>query len=212
MYDAVVTARDSGVNLAFFGADTLDRQIRIKASSTGVANRVIVCYKDAARDPIKGPTTTVRWRDPQLNRPEQTLVGNMLAGDLGGDQTRLYPPYTVTNSSHWVYGGTGLVDADQISGMAGYEVDCYRPEYPLPPNTEYTILSETPVTRTDGQPAVHNTTIYQAPSGAWVFGAGTCNWSFGLDKPGLVDPRIRQMTTNLLNKFLGTDASEPPPG
>jgi len=211
MYDAAVAARDSGVNLAFFGADTLDRQIRFEPSTSGVSNRVVVCYKDASRDPIQGPTTTVRWRDPQLNRPEQTLVGVMLAGDLGGTQDTQYPPYIVKNSSHWVYSGTGFVDGDQVPGLAGYEVDRYRSEYPLSPNTEYTLLSETPVTRSDGQPTVQNSSIYRAPSGAWVFGAGTCNWSFGLDKPGLVDPRIQQTTANVLNKFVETVAPPPPP-
>lgn len=210
MYDAAVAARDSGVNLAFFGADTLDRQIRFEPSTSGLSNRVVVCYKDANRDPIQGPTTTVRWRDPQLNRPEQTLVGVMLAGDLGGTQETKYPPYIVKNSSHWVYSGTGFVDGDQVSGLAGYEVDRYRPEYPLPPNTEYTLLAESPVTRSDGQPTVQNSSIYQAPSGAWVFGTGTCNWSFGLDKASMVDARIQQTTANILNKFVETAA--PPPG
>ena len=210
MYDAAVAARDAGVNLAFLGADSVDVQVRLEASTDTVPNRVMVCYKNATLDPVKGATATLRWRDPLLNRPEQTLVGVMLTGDLGGTVDTKYPPYVVKNSSHWVYNGTGLVEGDQIPGLAGYEVDRYRPEYPLPPNTEHTILSHSPVTKVDGTADYQNTSIYRAPSGAWVFGAGTCNWSFGLDKAGVVDARIQQITTNILNKFVETAAAPPP--
>ena len=46
-----------------------------------------------------------------------------------------------------------------------------------------------------------NSSIYQAPSGAWVFGAGTVSWSWGLDLDGVVDPRIQRITANLLQRF-----------
>src|SRR5256885_6558628 len=45
-----------------------------------------------------------------------------------------------------------------------------------------------------------NSSIYQAPGGAWVFGAGTTSWGWGLDLDGLVDPRIQRITANLLNR------------
>src|SRR5918995_2295281 len=46
-----------------------------KSSGSGVANRVMVGYKSAESDPVKGSTATVLWRDPLANRPEQSLVG-----------------------------------------------------------------------------------------------------------------------------------------
>src|SRR2546427_9772220 len=55
-----------------------------------------------------------------------------------------------------------------------------------------------------------NSSIYQAPSGAWVFGAGTTSWSWGLDLDGLVDPRIQRITANLLNRFLGVSSPAAP--
>ncbi|PYS01153.1 MAG: hypothetical protein DMG16_13585 [Acidobacteria bacterium] len=48
-----------------------------------------------------------------------------------------------------------------------------------------------------------NSSIYQAPSGAWVFTAGTISWSWGLDYPGVADARIQRITANVLNRFLG---------
>ena len=51
--------------------------------------------------------------------------------------------------------------------------------------------------------ATHNLTLYRAPSGALVFGAGTIQWSWGLDgnhdRGGSTpDPRMQQATVNLL--------------
>jgi hypothetical protein len=47
--------------------------------------------------------------------------------------------------------------------------------------------------------ATHNMTLYRAPSGALVFGAGTVQWSFGLDSSagGTPDRNMQQATVNL---------------
>ena len=50
--------------------------------------------------------------------------------------------------------------------------------------------------------AVHNMTLYRAPSGARVFGAGTVQWSWGLDSShdrgsAPADARMQQATANL---------------
>src|SRR5213078_578195 len=75
MFDAAERARDAGVNLAFFGGNDIYWQVRYAPSSRGTLDRILVCYKDASLDPVQGPTTTVEWRDPPVNRPEQTLLG-----------------------------------------------------------------------------------------------------------------------------------------
>ena len=199
MYDAAETARDAGVGLAFFSADAVSVQIRFESSTAGVPNRVIVCYRDANLDPVKGATTTVSWRDPYLNRPEQRLRGvqNNAYVDWGNNF-----PYVVTNSAHWIYAGTGLRDGDSISGIVGYEMDGYMPAYPGP-NGTHTILSRSPFTDVDGQAQVASASIYQAPSGAWVFSSGTTSWTWGLDdfSGSHVDARIQRITANLLSAF-----------
>jgi hypothetical protein len=51
-----------------------------------------------------------------------------------------------------------------------------------------------------------NSSVYQAPSGAWVFAAGTMGWSRALDdysRNNVVDPRIQRTTANILDRFLG---------
>src|SRR5204863_4259295 len=66
-------------------------------------------------------------------------------------------------------------------------------------------------TDSGGTTMIANSSIYQAPSGAWVFGAGTTSWSWGLDIDGVVDPRIQLITANLLNRFVGVTSAATPP-
>jgi len=102
-----------------------------------------------------------------------------------------------------VYAGTGLADGDSIPGIVGYETDSSMSSAPLPTSVAgtYQVLSQSPFTEPDGKTMIANSSIYQAPSGAWVFGAGTVSWSWGLDLANVVDPRIQRITANLLQQF-----------
>src|SRR5947208_275084 len=213
MYDGVEQARDAGVHLGFFGAGAVFSQVRFEASPlTPAAHRVMVDYKDRTIDPVQGPTTTILWRDLFLNRPEQQLVGVQYSG---GQLPVSAPnaPYVVQNSSSWVYAGTGLADGDSIPGIVGYETDSSMSNFPLPASVAgtYQVLSQSPFTESGGTTMIANSSIYQAPSGAWVFGAGTTSWSWGLDLDGVVDPRIQLITANLLNRFVGVTSAATPP-
>jgi len=200
MRDAAEGARDAGVNLAFFSSDPSEVQVRFEASAAGVANRVMVCYKDAAIDPVQGPTTTVKWRNPPVNRPEQTMAGIQVASM----STTGNADYVVTNSSHWIYTGTGFHDGDRVPGIVGYEMDRVFDQYPAPSATSFTLLSHSPYIDYRGVAEYANSSIYQAPSGAWVFASGTMSWSYALDGfwHGLADARIQRTTANLLDAFL----------
>src|SRR5439155_11893459 len=142
---------------------------------------------------------------PPVNRPEQTLIGVQYTDQVLFNQqtSSSYVPYVVTNSANWVYAGTGFRDGDSVPGIVGYEADRWFSQYP-PPNAvtgTYTLLSNSAIGTSDHA----NSSVYQAPSGAWVFGAGTLQWSWALDNyngMNLVDPRIQQTTANILNRFL----------
>jgi hypothetical protein len=208
MYDGVERARDAGgVHLAFFGANSVYWQVRLEPSPmNGAADRVMVGYKARAIDPVQGPTTTILWRDAFLNRPEVHLIGVQYSGQVQyytvpADAAR-NAPYVVANSSSWVYAGTGLVDGASFPGIVGYEAD--SSDWPPPTSVAgtYQMLSQSPYTDVGwGGRMIANSSIYQAPSGAWVFGAGTTSWSWGLDLAGVADPRLQQITANLLNRF-----------
>jgi N,N-dimethylformamidase beta subunit-like protein len=209
MLNAFVAARDAGVNLAFFGADTSGWQVRFEASTIGVPNRVLVCYRDATIDPISDSSLkTVQWKAPPLNRPPQMLVGVQYTAQVPWNNDA-YIPYVVTNSQHWVYAGTGFKDGDKVTGIVGYEADRSDGNYPAPnavANT-YVLLSNSPIGN-GGAFDYANSSVYQAPSGAWVFASGTMRWSLALDNfsgYNLVDARIQQTTANILNRFLGPD-------
>ena len=98
-----------------------------------------------------------------------------------------------------------MCSSDLIPGIVGYETDSSMSSAPLPTSVAgtYQVLSQSPFTDSGGATVTANSSIYQAPSGAWVFGAGTTSWAWGLvdDGDGFVDPRIQQTTANLLQRF-----------
>ena len=205
MFDNVSAARDHGVNVAFFGGNDVYWQARLESSSSGGADRVLTCYKDATLDPVKDTTATVRWRDPAVNRPEQQLVGLTGTGQQPDGSTPA--AYIATNTSNWVYAGTGVTDNTSVANVVGYETDRYVNGYKAPTaaaNT-YTLLSSSPYLTATGTQEYQQSAVYQAPSGAWVFAAGSIEWSFGLHNDGTdtyANPRIQQMTANVLNRFI----------
>ena len=105
---------------------------------------------------------------------------------------------------------------DQGAGTLGYEWDVDADNGFRPPG----LMDLSSTTDTSAQPFVdygstttaaanatvtHHLTLYRAPSGALVFGAGTVQWAWGLDNGtgsgnsgGPVDTAMQQATVNLL--------------
>ncbi|MDT4912910.1 MAG: hypothetical protein QOC66_2038, partial [Pseudonocardiales bacterium] len=209
----VNAALNNGVSLGFFGANAMFWQIRMEQSTSGVANRVITCYKSAALDPVQGSTTTVQFRSPPVNRPEQQVMGVMSTNQ---QPTGALPaPYVVANSANWVYASAGVNDGDSIPRIVGYETDRQVSSASMPaavPGT-YALLSHSPYTTVAGGSDYAQSSIYQAGSGAWVFAAGSIEWSWGLynyNRAQFADVRIQQITANVLNRF-SNGVPIPPP-
>ncbi|MDA8290397.1 MAG: hypothetical protein M0Z33_01770 [Actinomycetota bacterium] len=167
-----------GCNLVFLGANACYRQIRLERSPLGVDRRV-VCYKDAAADPIARSdprlATGASWATdlPGYQFPESELIGIMYQA-YGANS-----PFVVVDGSSWVFAGTGLRDGDSIavpSGsrqLVGSEFDGFEPSLPGPRNVQ--ILGHTPVTSVGG--ALHSdASYYTHPSGGGVFATGTASW------------------------------------
>jgi hypothetical protein len=210
MRDHLTAARDAGVHLAFFDSNNVYWQVRFEPSASGVPNRVMVCYKDAALDPGQGALTTVQWRDPPVNQPENALLGSMFESmfDYGTSF-----PWVATNASHWIYAGTGLRDGDQIPGLVGYEYDKVWNNGRSPAGL--VALSASPVTDYQGITAIQQATYYRAPSGAMVFNAATNYWPWKLDDNDYqrkgADARVQRMTANLLAAMIANQPGAPPP-
>lgn len=218
MRDNIEKARDSGVNLAFFSGNDVYWQVRYENSSSGVPNRVIVGYKEAAtKDPYYSSSnasqraqTTGLFRNYPENRPEQPLVGTMYGINLGTYTGNL--TYVVQNSANWIYAGTGVKSGVKIPNVYGYEYNTIFSKYPKPKGTNYTILGNS----LSGNLIGHST-IYTAPSGAMVFSAGAVDWGWALDnfknyaKSDYTSVVIQRMTANILDKFIGKALPTPTP-
>ncbi|MGR2752743.1 N,N-dimethylformamidase beta subunit family domain-containing protein [Agromyces arachidis] len=205
MFTAAETARDAGTDLAYLGGNNMYWQVRIEDAPSGANDRVVVSYKNAALDPVKDDTRTILFRS--LPRPEQPVIGQMWPT---GDGTGLVGPYAswvVKNSAHWLYRGTGLRDGSKIPNLIGVEADRRHPEVAGPvvkSGTQLSVLAQSPFTARNGLTGLHESTLYQAPSDAYVFSAGTLNYTMGLMGEGITPQQsVRSMSTNLFTRMGG---------
>ncbi|MCZ4100676.1 N,N-dimethylformamidase beta subunit family domain-containing protein [Streptomyces sp. H39-C1] len=170
MRDTATKARDTGINMAFFGANNVYRHVRFEASALG-DQRVVTCYKDPSEDPmvLTDPNeATQQWRLPPNPRPESELLG------VQYEWLGVTAPYVVTDADSWVYAGTGAKNGSKYPGLVAVEYDKLftGPEVPRPIQA----LSDSPVTL-GKKHSFSNSTYYTTPSGAGVFSSGTLGWT-----------------------------------
>jgi hypothetical protein len=204
--NAVESARDHGVNLAFLGPNAVYWRIRLEPTRLG-ANRLEVNYRVARDDPMFGKDdaqVTTLWRSPPRARPESTLAGVMFFC-FGPDDDGV-----VADASSWVFAGTGLRDGDRIPKLIEREADHVDSAFPKPPGIE--TLLHSPVSclgiggrRVSGARYYSDTTYYTAASGAGVFATGA-PWNCklydgcpsGTSSP---DKAVQRITENVLRAF-----------
>ena len=220
----VEAAREAGVHLAFFSGNAIFWKTRWEGSIAGpaTAHRTLVSYKEsranAKIDP--SPEWTGTWRDARFSppsdggRPENALQGTLFTVNGPRDDAIKVPAadgrlrlWRNTSVATLPAGGVATFPA----GTLGYEWDedvdnGHRPAglFRLSEAT-YTVhakLQDTCCTYASGS-ATHHALMYRHSSGALVFGAGTVQWSWGLDsshdRAGTpVDVRMQQATVNLL--------------
>ncbi len=204
MRQNVEAARDRGISLGFFSANTCYWQIRFEDSqATGAINRTIVTYKERSDlDPFMQDTMTdndrqitTRWRQSPVSLPEAALIGVMYQTDpVMADLT------LASTSPDWVLANTGLKPGDTLPGLLGYEVD--RMTNASPSGT--VAIAHSPYIF-HGKTRYADTTVYEAKSGAIVFATGSIQWSWGLDdynvpqlRPSYRSKPTQQMTRNIL--------------
>ncbi len=200
MRSAAETARDSGTNLAFLGANAVFRSIRLMPSETGPF-RHEVNYRSAKDDPMAGvdnSRVTVSWRESPVNRPESTLVGNFYqCNPVKADMV-------VSDPSAWVFAGSGLSTGDKLLGVVGPEFDRYDTSAPDPPGPVQ-VLTHSPL-KCKGESTYSDMTYYSAPSGAGVFATGTNWWVSRLNKAcnpnePCFEENVDRITRNVLDAF-----------
>jgi hypothetical protein len=227
----VEAARDAGVSLGFFSANTCYWQIRFEPSRvSGDINRTIVSYKEGqaldpfARDniPDNDYLVTTLWRNPPINRPEDAMIGVMYATfQVNADivVNRTAPDWllvdtqlssTATQASTGLFGKKPPVEEIRLVGLLGYEVDRMFKNAPI--NTIR--IAHSPY-RNQGRIKYSDMTVYQAKSGATVFATGTMQWSWGLDdfnapqlRPSLLSKDAEAITHNVLAKMVKKGSRE----
>ena len=221
--DAVTAARDAGVHLAFFSGNEIYWKTRWEDSTQGAtgtnAYRTQVVYKEGSSAPSGSEehrncynndncdptdTWTGQWRESAYSGavPENSLSGQISWRLNSGSITvpAEYAPlrfWRNTDVATLAPGGQVTL----ANGTLGYEWDPEYPQYADSYPAGRILLSTTNVTSFVG-PEQHHLSLYRAPSGALVFGAGTVQWSWGLDgdhDPGTSteDPNVQQATVNL---------------
>ena len=220
----VEAARAAGVNLAFFSGNEMFWKIRWEPSIDGSATpyRTLVCYKEthagAKIDPT--PSWTGTWRDPRFSpsadggRPENALCGTLFTvNGIVRDSMQVPASYGVLR--FWRNTSVATLAPDDTAtfpvGTLGFEWDEAPDNGFRPPGLilmSSTIVNGNPILQDYGsifasEVATHNLTLYRHASGALVFGAGTVQWSWGLDgvHDGMTTSPNRAMQQATINLF-----------
>ena len=213
-------ARDAGVHLAFFSGNEVYWKTRWEPSIDGTNTpvRTLVCYKEGTLgenvcggncDPTE--TWTGLWRDgcgSQYNpsyavdgcNPENALTGQISWVD---NTSAITVPYAYKDYRIWRnISAISTLTAGQTATLGsetlGYEWDGESPAYAANYPNGRILMSET-----NAGGRTHKLSLYKHSSGALVFGAGTCQWSWGLDanhdrgNANAEDIKMQQATLNL---------------
>ena len=229
----VASALAAGVNLAFFSGNEMFWKTRWGPSIDGsnTPYRTLTTYKEthynAQVDPEDPPTWTGAWADPRFSPPAD---GGQPANALTGEQflvnsgtLDMTVPGQYAKLRFWRNTAVANLTSSQTltlapgQGTVGYEWDAdedngFRPagEFDMSSTTGSGLQAFTDYGSdlNDDATATHHITMYRAPSGALVFGAGTVQWSWGLANVNMwgsagpstsipPDKNMQQATVNL---------------
>ena len=223
----VESARNAGVHLAFLSGNEVFWKTRWEPSidGSGTAYRTLVCYKETHANAKIDPTSTWTgtWRDPRFSppsdggRPENALTGTLFAVNAPSSKS-IAVPAAFGKHRFWRNTSVATLSSGQVAvfaaGTLGFEWDQSPIDRFQPPGlmrlssatiTVPALLLDFGSNYGSGQ-TTHSLTLYRHGSGAQsalVFGAGTVQWSWGLDSvheggSAPADSRLQQAMVNLL--------------
>ncbi|TAW04983.1 DUF4082 domain-containing protein [Rhizobium ruizarguesonis] len=225
----VEAARDAGVNLMFWSGNEVYWRTRWgnAYSADGTPYRTLITYKETWGPPGTSLDPSNEWtgtfRDPRLSppaigggNPENSLTGQLFkVDDVGNNLAAITVGYDDANLRFWRNTSVANLQPGQTATLTknylGYEWDEASDNGFDPAGLVKLSSTTLPVSTylldygntTGDATATHNLTLYRAPSGALVFGAGTVYWTWGLsnnhdNEATATDPRVQQAMVNLL--------------
>jgi hypothetical protein len=201
MFENVRAAIQAGVSVGFF-------------SGNAVCGRVI--YDERNRSiqrvgvfgPPGGMGDFVNMKSLEHTRPyANELIGAHSTGPVTGGAD-----WICTAPDHWIYAGTGMQAGDRIPGLIGWE---WHGDPAKIPGLEVVATGPTQTAPDKPNGGTYTATVYPGPQGNIVFNAATCWWADGMSAPpGYVrpkvytepqgpDPRVQQITRNVLERMVG---------
>ncbi len=202
MYNHVKRAIERGVNVAFLSGNAVCGVVPMLPSTDGRPHRILtrVGLFGGVDDTANGFPDMARLDQHGPN--EGLLIGARNAYPVtgGGD-------WICRKPDHWLFADTGMKEGDGIPGLVGWEWHGQPADIP-----GLEVVARGP-TDNGSVKAEYTATIYPGPKGNLVFNAATIWWGDGLSEPpGYVrpavytkpqgpDPRVQQITRNLLERF-----------
>lgn len=207
-YRAVEQAIESGVNVLWLCGNSVFVDSPFSPSGSGRADRVLTrkgLYGELRADELAAYESL--FAGLQGTAPdERRIMGvrSVVPFNGGGD-------WICTQPDHWVFAHTQMQKGDRIPGLVGWE---HHGE-PDPERVGLEVLAEGSIWSGGTQEGRYAATLFPGPKGNFVFNASTIYWAQGLSSPpGHIlpwshgsrphgpDPRVQQMTRNLLSHAL----------
>jgi hypothetical protein len=181
------TARGNGVHLAFFSGNEVYWKTRWENNY-----RTLVCYKEGAVgqgenncgdncDPLAGVWTGL-WRHGCEYGEDGCSPENALTGQISWTESYLpiKVPYEYRNHPFWRNTSIRNLQPGQEATLTDYTLG-YEWNYENAAYAAYYPPGRVTLSSTTFNGLTHKLSIYTHSSGAQVFGAGTIQWSWGLD-------------------------------
>ena len=171
IYEATFAARNSGVNLAFFSANSFYWQARVSSSKVGSSRQVSV-FRDENEDPEQDEYfKTVRWQSNSLYQPPNLLTSGLTSGvHVGGALIARDVPTWLKIDTSTLLGSWGFENESEATSEGSTH----------PTNTRIIFAGE--FTK-GGQDKADTSTVrvetswYKTPTNAAIFNGGLSLWS-----------------------------------
>jgi hypothetical protein len=202
MFRNVQAAIAAGVNVAFLSGNAVCGKIALTPDRRAFE-----------RIGVYGPPGGTRDFVAMKSLPHERPYANELVGAHSTGTVTGGADWTCVAPEHWLFAGTGMQRGDGIPGLVGWE--WHGDPAPIP---GLEIVASGPTQDAPGKlnGGQFTATIYPGPKNNFVFNAATIWWGDGLSAPpGYLrpsvyttpqgpDPRLQQITRNLLARMLET--------